>query len=251
MQEKLARWQAVRCKPWEFFSKTFTLQGFRQRKNIDLLAESSLKFVVMKWFFLPPLVFIAGSLTSCGSFNQPLSGDFDPLTAPGATNKVAANASINSFQPGQYVTAASNSTAFFSNRPSGNAEAEQLLAAGTSMRVVKTDGSFVKVELDNGQVGYVSSVMVTDGKSAGGLPPGAVQVYPPVGGDSPLPLPADLQPAASPLPPTDLNNGTPPPPIEPPSIPELPPAAPKDLPAPAAEAGHPAPPIEAPKKPAE
>lgn len=219
----------------------------------------------MKWFLFPPLVATSFMLTNCGSLNQPLSGDFDPLTAPGATTKTTEVTSVNSFQPGQYVTAASNSTAFFSSRPSGNAEAEQLLAAGTSMRVVKTDGSFVKVELDNGQVGYVSSVMVADGKPNNALPSGAVQVYPPVGGGSALPLPAgsgampaDLQPAASPLPPSDLDSGTPAPPIEPPSIPELPPAAAEtkpsgsaELPPPAAETEHPAPPVDATKKPTE
>jgi hypothetical protein len=247
----------------EIFFRLAAFTQNRQRKNIDESSYPRLDFAVMKWFFLPPLVISSLFLTHCGGFNKPLSGDFDPLTAPGAANKTPDVSAMTGLQPGQYVTAVSNSTAFFSNRPTGNAEAEQLLAAGTSMRVVKVDGSFVKVELDNGQVGYVSSVMVTDGKSTNGLPSGEIQVYPPVGGDTGLPLPlpggglpADLQPAASPLPPSDLGNGTPAPPIEPPSIPELPPAAadkkpsaPAELPAPAAETERPAPPIGAPKKP--
>lgn len=173
------------------------------------------------------------ALIGCGSVNQPISGDFDPLSAPGAMQKTeVATGSNYNFQPSQFVTAASNSTAFFSKRPTGNAEAEELLAAGTSMRVIKSEGSFVKVELDNGKVGYVAAAMLSDGSAAptGELPSGAVQVYPPLGGDNALPLPSgsvptDLQPGATPLPPTDLSTGAPLPPISPPSVPEMPPAA--------------------------
>lgn len=235
----------------------------------------------MKWLRHAPLFFAPLFLTQCGSFTGPIEGDFDPLSAPGSGIKKETTLVNNySFQPMQYVTAASNSTAFFSQRPTGNAEAEELLAAGTSMRVVKTEGSFVKVELDNGKVGYVAAAMLTDGNAAASAG-NAVQVYPPIGGDGALPMPAggmpaDLLPASSPLPPTDLSTGAPLPPITAPSLPDMPPSTPApstelppssvdqstvedkaeeatkeapkvELPKPAGEA--PAPPVEAPKIP--
>lgn len=235
--------------------------------------------VVMKRLRYAPLFFAPFFLTQCGSFTGPIDGDFDPLSAPGSGIKKETTMVNNyNFQPMQYVTAASNSTAFFSQRPTGNAEAEELLAAGTSMRVVKTEGSFVKVELDNGKVGYVAAAMLTDGNaSANG---NAVQVYPPIGGDGALPMPAggmpaDLLPASSPLPPTDVSTGAPLPPITAPSLPEMPTGTPTpsvelppssvdqaaeeakeeataetpkiELPKPAGEA--PKPPVEAPKIP--
>lgn len=163
-------------------------------------------------------------LAGCESFNQPFGGDYDPLSAPGLRkNLERANVNAEVFEPGQYVTVAKNSTAFFSKRPTGEAEAELLLAAGTSMRVIKTEGSFVKAELDKeGKVGYVNGAMLTDGRSSQSSPSGAVQVYPPIGGgyDSPLP------PAAGTASPTDLSGSAPLPPISPPSVPEIAPPTP-------------------------
>jgi len=183
---------------------------------------------VMKRLQYAPLLLVPFFLTQCGSFTGPIEGDFDPLSAPGSGIKKETTLVNNyNFQPMQYVTAASNSTAFFSKRPTGNAEAEELLAAGTSMRVVKTEGSFVKVELDNGKVGYVAAAMLTDGSASANTTGNAVQVYPPIGGDGALPMPAggmpaDLLPASSPLPPTDVSTGAPLPPITAPSLPDMP-----------------------------
>ena len=179
--------------------------------------------VVMKWLPNVPLLLVPFFLTQCGSFTAPIEGGFDPLSAPGSgLNKGTTLVNNYNFQPMQYVTAASNSTAFFSERPEGNAEAEALLAAGTSMRVVKTEGSFVKVELDNGKVGYVAAVMLIDGSASANATGNAVQVYPPIGGDGAAPAPVDLPPASSPLPPTDVSTGAPLPPITAPSLPDMP-----------------------------
>ncbi len=201
----------------------------------------------MKWPFFCPLALVCLFLAGCESFNQPLNGEYDPLSSPGSRNTIdTATVNAEVFKPGQYVTAATNSTAFFSKRPTGNAEAELLLAAGTSMRVVKTEGSFVKVELDkDGKVGYVNSAMLTDGRAGQYPPSGAVQVYPPIGGgyDHVLPLP----PAAG-TPPTDLTTGAPLPPISPPSVPEVSKnpatAAPVPLPGTAPEVPAPGTPVQ-------
>lgn len=103
-------------------------------------------------------------MTSCNDFNGPIGGgSFNPLLSPGAQLVQPEDASANySFKVGQYVTAASNATAFFDKKPQGNADADELLSAGTSMRVIKSDGSFVKVELDSGKVGYVAAALLVE-----------------------------------------------------------------------------------------
>ena len=164
-------------------------------------------------------------IASCSDFNQPLGSEFNPLMTPGSQMTSTAIAGNYNYKAGQYVTAASNSTAFFSKKPTGNADADELLSAGTAMRVVKSEGSFVKVELDNGKVGYVASALLLESQQGA---TGAVQVYPPVNGENPVPLPAgsvpdNLVPSSGP---TDLGSGAPLPPIAPPNVGELPPSTP-------------------------
>jgi hypothetical protein len=223
MQAKFPCWQAVTIKK----RRKIFLHGVLDEWYVFVY-----RLFVMKWLRHAPLFLAPIFLTQCGSFTGPIEGDFDPLSAPGSGIKKETTMVNNySFQPMQYVTAASNSTAFFSQRPTGNAEAEELLSAGTSMRVVKTEGSFIKVELDNGKVGYVAAAMLTDGSASPATTGNAVQVYPPIGGDGSLPMPAggmpaDLLPASSPLPPTDISTGAPLPPITAPSLPDMPPTTP-------------------------
>ncbi len=140
-------------------------------------------------------------LSACDTMTQPISsGDFDPLRPPGSGNS---NVSAGpSFRAGQFVRAAMDNTAFFKNRPKGDMDADKLLARGTSMKVISNSASYVKVELDSGEVGFVPTVMVEDpsaAASANGAPvnPGEFQVYPPLGGyGEPLPPvdPAGLPP---------------------------------------------------------
>lgn len=162
------------------------------------------------------------SLTSCSDFNKPLrAGSFNPLLAPGAQLIQPENAGANyPFSPGQYVTAASDSTAFFAQKPQGNADADELLSAGTSMRVIKAEGSFVKVELDSGRVGYVAAALLlepgrtpapldsttetspaapaadTSGEEAAIPPLVTPETIPPI--EVPLPEPADSQKKSNP-----------------------------------------------------
>lgn len=97
------------------------------------------------------------------------------------------------FKAGQFVHAVMDNTAFFKNRPKGDADADKLLSRGTSMKVISQNGSSIKVELDSGEIGWVPTVMVEDpGASAPApsLAPGQVQVYPPLPGSGPVePLP--------------------------------------------------------------
>ncbi len=126
------------------------------------------------------------SLVACETMTGPItSGDFDPLRPPGGN--VTPSATTNpAFKAGQFVRAAMDNTAFFKVRPKGDADADKLLVRGTSMKVISYSGSYVRVELDSGEVGFVPSVMLEDPNAAATLAPttnpGEYQVYPPLPG---------------------------------------------------------------------
>jgi hypothetical protein len=69
------------------------------------------------------------------------------------------------------------------------------------MKVISTSDSYVKVELDSGEVGFVPSVMLEDPNAATQTPttaPGEYQIYPPLPGNGfgqPLPV---VEPAGPP-----------------------------------------------------
>lgn len=95
-----------------------------------------------------------------------------------------------------------DNTAFFKNRPKGDGDADKLLKRGTSMKVISTSSSYVKVELDSGEIGFVPAIMLEDPNavaSSSSTRPGEYQVYPPLPGSGPgepLPIitPAELPP---------------------------------------------------------
>lgn len=131
------------------------------------------------------LVFTLGivlSITACDTINRPInSGDFDPLRPPGGAQ--LSRSVVPAFVAGQFVQASMDNTAFFKNRPVGDAEADKLLVRGTSMKVISLSESYIKVELDSGEVGFVPSVMVEDPAavmSAPAVNPDEFQVYPPL-----------------------------------------------------------------------
>lgn len=136
-------------------------------------------------------------LASCETGPLNTGGDFDPLTPPGSG--LPTPVARKGYKPGTFVRSSIDNAAFFSKRPKGDADADKQLPANTEMKVISDDGSFVKVELDSGEVGFVPSVLVSDGSAAGVEPanvsPDAIQVYPPLPGG----LPAD--PGAPTIPP--------------------------------------------------
>lgn len=189
----------------------------------------------MKRISAIPAVIVLG-LSACDTMNRPISsGDFDPLRPPGSGNVPTTTVS-SGFKAGQFVRAMMDNTAFFKNRPKGDTEADKLLPRGTSMKVISNVDSFVKVELDSGEVGFVPAVLVEDpnAAAAGMAPvnPGEYQVYPPVGGfGQPLPatpagelppdgaIPTVIDPEApagnAPVPPVTPSTDTFPAPVEP------------------------------------
>lgn len=156
----------------------------------------------MKRILAMPAV-VALGLTSCDTMTGPVtSGDFDPLRAPGSGSNLS-TAVGPAFSAGQFVRTSMDNAAFFKNRPKGDGDADKLLPRGTSMKVISISDSYVKVELDSGEVGFVPSVMLEDPNSAISAPavnPNEFQVYPPVGGyGQPLPpvTPAEQPPEGS------------------------------------------------------
>ena len=133
---------------------------------------------------------VALGLTACDTMNQPItSGDFDPLRPPGGNMPTTNTGAV--FPAGQFVRAAMDNTAFFKTRPKGDMDADKLISRGTSMKVISSSDSYVKVELDSGEIGFVPAVMLENPNAAARTNvtnPGEFQVYPPLGNDS-LPLP--------------------------------------------------------------
>ncbi len=126
------------------------------------------------------------SLAACDTMTGPItSGDFDPLGPPGGNIGKPSLTTGPTFKGGQFVRAAIDNTAFFKVRPKGDADADKLLTRGTSVKVVSTTGSYTKVELDSGEIGFIPSVMLEDPSTAPVAPvtaPGQYQIYPPLPG---------------------------------------------------------------------
>ncbi|MES2439858.1 MAG: hypothetical protein V4584_12350 [Verrucomicrobiota bacterium] len=180
-------------------------------------------------------------LTACDTMTSPISsGDFDPLRPPGGNIGSPSLVSGTTFKAGQFVRASMDNTALFKVRPKGDADADKLLPRGTSMKVISNSGSYVKVELDSGEIGFVPSVMLEDPNAVPQAPvtgAGEYQVYPPLPGvgtgiGEPLPpldptglppegaIPTIIDPEAppgiAPVPPVTPTTDTfPTPPVEP------------------------------------
>jgi len=129
---------------------------------------------------------IVVTLTACDTMNRTLTrGDFDPLSKPGGATPALSNPGVV-FAAGHFVRAIMDHTAFFKTRPQGDTDADKLLTRGTSMKVISHSDTYVKVELDSGEVGFVPEVMLEDpdaipqGESLNH--PGEFQVYPPLNG---------------------------------------------------------------------
>ena len=165
---------------------------------------------------------LAVVLASCETGQLTTGGNFDPLTAPGGSRTTPL--AQTGLRPGSYVRTSIDNAAFFNKRPKGDAE----------MRVISDDGSFVKVELNSGEVGYVPSVLVSD-QNAAAIPtvsPDAIQVYPALPGSIPPGLPDTGSPTIPPVidPDAPVNPDLPPVPDVPPVPVEEAPPVPAPLP---------------------
>ncbi len=162
------------------------------------------------------------ALTACdptgASFD---SSGIDPLRPP--AGNVDTTDYGNALRPGEFVSAAIDNTAFYKVKPKEDQAADKLLAQGTPMKIVDLSGSYTKVELDSGEVGFVPTVMISTGPSdvppLDGIIDGQVPV---INLDSDVPLPV-LDPSTAPpvepsgLPPVDAGSL---PPVE--AVPPIP-----------------------------
>jgi hypothetical protein len=157
------------------------------------------------FLYIAPFALVIAACDPMGS-SLDTSG-IDPLRPP--PGNVDTNSSGTDLRPGEFVSAAIDNTAFYKAKPKEDQAADKLLSQGTPMKIVALSGSFTKVELDSGEVGFVPTVMISTG--ADDLSPldGAVDAQPPIISldvDVPLPI---LDPSTAPpvepagLPPVD------------------------------------------------
>lgn len=178
----------------------------------------------------PRYIFTLGGLTvalvSCGglkNFQNPLGGStgFDPLAAPGVlqNNSAVVVPTAPSYIPGQWVEASMPNATFFRIVPSGNATADKMLAVATPLKVISTSGTYVKVELDSGDVGFVPEIMIAERSAASAasvapLAPSPGDGVPPVGAPEPeipgLPVAPPPAPLPDVAPPPEVPGITPP-----------------------------------------
>lgn len=162
-------------------------------------------------------------MVSCDTMNGPSPGaGFDPLQTPGTQLANQGMDGPSTIRPGQFVVATIDNTAFYNQRPGAQAEADQLLRRGTSMKVISTSGSFFRVELDSGEVGFVPRVMVEDPSTMADDSSAEFEIYP-AGYDAEPTIPEPEDPT------DDSTNGSIPPVIEPIADP---------TPSPAPDTGH-------------
>ncbi|MEP4077571.1 hypothetical protein [Haloferula sp.] len=173
------------------------------------------------FLFLPAVSLLLAACGGGGSFN---SGGYDPLDAAGGTG-APVGLSDAGIKPGSFVKTSTHNAAFFKRKPDGAANADKMLPANTPMKVISIEGSYIKGELDSGEVGYVLSVQVIDQNASPatmpGVDPNAVQVWPPVDGGVPI---VDPTVPSGPVIPTDIDPDAPEPAM--PDIPALPDDAP-------------------------
>lgn len=191
----------------------------------------------------PPLITLGALsfvLASCGSLqnlsnlSRPLSGNsgFDPLRSPGSVSASSAQSSVAvaptspSYKAGQWVETAMPNATFFRSIPKGNARADKVLKVGTPLKVISSKGTYVKTELDSGDIGYVPEIMLIDRASVNAAPASSLTAPVPEFGAVPPPVdPGDLVPPA-PVP--EIPSSAPPVPTVPsvPAVPDLPSAPP-------------------------
>ena len=175
-------------------------------------------------------------LASCETGEVVSGGSFDPLVAPGSNRTPVASRS--GYKPGTFVRTNMDNVAFFSKRPKGDMSADKQLPGNTEMKVISDDGTYVKGELDSGEVGFVLSIQVSDKEGAAAIPTigsaNEIQVYPPPPGgmiplDSDVPtIPPVIDPTVPEVPDTPAAPDAPP--LQDPAAPTLPPVESTPLP---------------------
>ena len=120
---------------------------------------------------------------SCGNmaFSRNFDSSTDPLDSPGSQRRGEASDGGLRYAPGSYVEVTDANAGLYQRFPDEEAQPSLQLAPGTQLKVLKERGSYLKVETESGEIGFVPAIMVSDGAavSSAALPEGTpVRVTP-------------------------------------------------------------------------
>ena len=125
-------------------------------------------------------------LCSCGDFlksiNEPLPGGGNALDPPGTYQGEVpvVEATGPAYAPGEWVETSVPQAALYLRRPRSGDQPAQTLPQGTPLKVVSTSGTYARVELESGVVGFVPAIMLTRKSAEAPLvPEGAPDLLPP------------------------------------------------------------------------
>jgi hypothetical protein len=138
-------------------------------------------------------------LASCADFNRPLDSSFNPLDPPGMrTGEDVVDVTTPAYTPGQWLETTIPGTAFFKTLPKATEQPDKLLEPGTVLKVIAVADTYVQVEQESGEVGYVPSIMVGQRPAEGEVPVVPLVPEPIPGVNAPAPdpevAPLDVQP---------------------------------------------------------
>ena len=113
-------------------------------------------------------------VTSCSSFNQPISDTLgsNPLDTAGSTASSTPGSKpstppVTRHSPGVFLQTTSSNTPLFSKFPRSSDQPDSTLGNSTKVKVISSKGSYTKIEtVKSGQVGYVPSVMLGKQRSS-------------------------------------------------------------------------------------
>ena len=146
--------------------------------------------VKAKWIHLPPVLVLALSIGAC----QPIERDPDGHDQPKRI-----------LQAGHFARTMIDNTSFFRQLPLSGGQADLLLQRHTSVRIIKLDPGYSKVELDSGEIGFVQTAMLEpmpvrkpdggpDGPAVEDSKPDILDPIPPTGPGMPEVLPPTIDP---------------------------------------------------------
>lgn len=110
----------------------------------------------------------AAMVSSCGNLATSLnSQNFDPTTnpldSPGSDTTSPSTVEVGpKYEPGSFVVVTDGNAGLYRRTPRGAEQPDQRLMLGTPLKVVGSSGSYLKVETEGGDIGFVPAIMVGD-----------------------------------------------------------------------------------------
>ncbi len=103
----------------------------------------------------------SGGFPNLGELGAPLEGSFNPLDPPGRRKKAIALAEESSlYEEGALLETVHPSSPLFHNVPKGNDQPFAVLTQGQVLKVLGSEGLYVRVQTENGQLGFIPDAMV-------------------------------------------------------------------------------------------